>query len=165
MISRRLFIDTALYHDGPDLCNQSNNTLLLVHKSVEYHWHLGYNLSSMNETNAKKRRIATWCLYILKCLDNTLYTGITTDLTRRVCEHNEGRASRYTRTRLPVTLIYQEPCSSHSSALRKEFSIKQLSRNEKEEYIRRSGMLDSRSSKRFGKHRAQGKQVGRKAHG
>jgi putative endonuclease len=77
-----------------------------------------------------------WHLYILKCSDGTLYTGITNDLLRREAEHNRGTASRYTRSRRPVEVIYQEPCRGRSGALRKEYAIKQFSRKEKEAYIK-----------------------------
>jgi putative endonuclease len=92
-----------------------------------------------------KNQPGRWHLYILKCRDNTLYTGITNDLLRRVAQHGGGTASRYTRSRLPVRLVYQERCLNKSTALKKEFRIKSLSRKEKEEYIRRkSKTLDSR---------------------
>jgi putative endonuclease len=92
-----------------------------------------------------KSRPGRWHLYILKCRDNTLYTGITNDLLRRVAQHGSGTASRYTRSRLPVRLVYQERCLNKSTALKKECRIKSLSRREKEEYIeRKSKMLDSR---------------------
>jgi predicted GIY-YIG superfamily endonuclease len=76
-----------------------------------------------------------WVLYIVKCGDGTLYTGITNDLARRVRQHNDGSASRYTRSRLPVKLVYQESCRGRSQALKKEFAVKALSRKEKEEYM------------------------------
>ncbi len=90
---------------------------------------------------AKKRRkkAAAWLLYVLKCSDNSLYTGITTDVSRRVRQHNEGTASRYTRSRLPAKLVHQERCRGRSSALKKEYAMKRLSRKEKEEYIRDNG--------------------------
>jgi len=84
--------------------------------------------------NKKKARVK-WSLYILKCGDGTLYTGITTDLDRRTEQHNNGTASRYTRSRLPVKVIHQEPCRGKSNALKKEYAMKQLSRAEKEAYI------------------------------
>jgi predicted GIY-YIG superfamily endonuclease len=87
----------------------------------------------MKQLLAKKKK--GWLLYILKCKDGTLYTGITNDLSRRVQQHNEGTASRYTRGRKPVKVIYQEQCRSRSSALKKEYRIKSLSRQEKEAYI------------------------------
>jgi len=76
---------------------------------------------------------------MLACRDNTLYTGITNDLERRVQQHNDGIASRYTRSRLPVRLLYQEPCRGRSQALKKEYAMKQLPRKKKEEYIRDHG--------------------------
>ncbi len=90
-------------------------------------------------SSQKKRGAASgrWCLYILKCGDGTLYTGITNDLARRVKQHNDGSASRYTRSRLPVKLVYQESCRGRSQALKKEFAVKSLSRKEKEEYIKK----------------------------
>jgi len=88
-------------------------------------------------TPAKKRSKKTvgWSLYVLKCSDNTLYTGITNDLSRRLTQHNNGTASRYTRSRLPVKILFQERCRGRSQALRKEYAIKQFSRKEKEAYI------------------------------
>ncbi len=85
----------------------------------------------------KKKKTVSWLLYILKCRDNTLYTGITIDVSRRVQQHNSGTASHYTRSRLPVKLIFSERCRGRSKALKKEYAIKQLSRKEKEEYVRR----------------------------
>ncbi len=88
-------------------------------------------------TYKKRPRLSErWLLYILACRDKTLYTGITNNLSRRLELHNNGIASRYTRSRRPVTLIYQERCRNKSSALKKEYRIKSLSRKEKEEYIR-----------------------------
>ncbi|MEN8670727.1 MAG: GIY-YIG nuclease family protein [Ketobacter sp.] len=69
---------------------------------------------------------------MLQCSDRTLYTGITTDLQRRLREHNEAKAgARYTRVRRPVTLVYSEPAGSRSEAARREAQIKKLSRCEK----------------------------------
>ena len=73
---------------------------------------------------------AYW-VYILKCSDGSLYTGCTSDLTRRLADHTSGRASKYTRSRLPVTLSYAEPAADRGSALRREVQIKTLSRNGK----------------------------------
>jgi len=84
----------------------------------------------------KKKPSRKWLLYILKCRDGTFYTGITCDLERRLEQHGCGRASRYTRSRLPVSLIHAEGCRSKSSALKKEFAMKSLSRMDKEEYIK-----------------------------
>lgn len=74
----------------------------------------------------------TWFVYILRCADDTLYTGITTDVVRRVEEHNHGRkAAQYTRSRRPVVLVYSEPAQNRSEALQREYEIKQLNREDK----------------------------------
>jgi len=73
-----------------------------------------------------------WKVYILNCADNTLYTGITTDVKRRVNEHNNNnKGARYTRARRPVTLVYEEHYESRADASRREYHIKQLNRIEK----------------------------------
>jgi predicted GIY-YIG superfamily endonuclease len=91
----------------------------------------------MDIAKKKKNAGSLWYLYVLQCGDNTLYAGITNDLERRIKQHNNGTASRYTRSRLPVVLAYQERCRGRSSALKKEYAMKQLSRKEKEKYIKR----------------------------
>lgn len=93
----------------------------------------------MKAQKKKKDPAHPWFLYIVKCCDGTLYTGITNDLARRVRQHNEGSASRYTRSRLPVTLVFQEPCCGRSRALKKEYAVKRMARNEKEHYIKIHG--------------------------
>ena len=72
-----------------------------------------------------------WVVYILRCKDGTLYTGITDDLQRRFKMHAEGKGAKYTRGRGPLTLVYQELCDSHGDALRREIQIKRLTRAEK----------------------------------
>jgi predicted GIY-YIG superfamily endonuclease len=71
----------------------------------------------------------------VQCGDGSLYTGITNDLQRRLRQHNNGTASRYTRSRLPVRLVYQERCRDKPGALKKERRVKSLSRKAKEAYI------------------------------
>lgn len=73
--------------------------------------------------------------YILRCSDGTLYTGWTNDLEKRLAAHNEGRASKYTRTRLPVELVYREAFATKQEAMSREWHIKQMSREEKEKLI------------------------------
>lgn len=75
-----------------------------------------------------------WYVYILKCADNSLYTGITIDVERRVDEHNhdDKLAAKYTRVRRPVKLVYQESLASRSLAASREAKIKKLKRIEKE---------------------------------
>ena len=80
-----------------------------------------------------------YTLYILKCTDGTLYTGITVDLKRRIEEHNTSKlGSKYTRTRRPVKLVYSKKCRSRSSASKQEAHIKGLSRKEKLEWIKKN---------------------------
>ncbi|RCW49936.1 MULTISPECIES: GIY-YIG nuclease family protein [unclassified Halanaerobium] len=74
-------------------------------------------------------------VYIVECRDGTFYTGYTTDVERRLEEHNSGEGAKYTRGRYPVELRYKESFGSRSSAQKKEYKIKQLSRREKEELI------------------------------
>ena len=73
----------------------------------------------------------TWKLYILRCRDGSLYTGITTDLEKRIAAHNSGKGAKYTRGRGPLELVYSEDCAEHSAALRREMEIKSLTREEK----------------------------------
>ena len=80
-----------------------------------------------------------WFVYILRCVDGSLYTGITNDLNRRCEQHNAGTASRYTRSRLPVVLVYQEEPTTKGKALKRELVIKSLSRKAKESLIRTAG--------------------------
>jgi len=81
---------------------------------------------------------ASWSLYILGCSDGSFYTGVTNDIDRRLRAHQEGKASRYTRTRRPVALVYQEECGTRSKSLSRECAVKSLSRRRKEELIGRT---------------------------
>ena len=77
-------------------------------------------------------------LYILRCADTTLYTGITTDLERRIIEHNESEKwAKYTKMRRPVELIYSEEYDSRSEASKREYEIKQMTRIEKELLVKK----------------------------
>lgn len=73
----------------------------------------------------------TWKLYILRCADGSLYTGITTDVDKRLDAHNSGKGAKYTRSRKPVELAYSEVCADHSNALKRELEIKAMSREQK----------------------------------
>ncbi|MFU7515867.1 GIY-YIG nuclease family protein [Clostridium sp. HCS.1] len=70
-------------------------------------------------------------VYILKCSDNTLYTGWTTSLEKRLKTHNSGKGAKYTRVRLPVEIVYFEKFEDKKEAMKREYAIKQLSRQEK----------------------------------
>lgn len=76
-------------------------------------------------------------VYILKCSDNTLYTGYTNDLTNRLKAHNNGNGAKYTRGRLPVELVYFEQYETKSEAMKREYFIKQLTREEKMNLIKK----------------------------
>ena len=73
--------------------------------------------------------------YILKCSDDTFYTGWTNDLEKRVACHNSGKGARYTKTRLPVSLIYYETFETKQEAMKREYAIKQMTRKQKEKLI------------------------------
>lgn len=75
-----------------------------------------------------------WYVYLVRCADDTFYAGITTDLARRVAEHNgDGRlGARYTRSRRPVALVYAEPADNRAAAARREATIKRLRRTDKQ---------------------------------
>ena len=78
-----------------------------------------------------------WHVYILKCADNSLYTGITSNLTRRLKEHLNGRGGRYTKVFGAKRMVYKEACLDRSTALKREFQIKSWPKNRKLELIRR----------------------------
>ena len=78
----------------------------------------------------------SYFVYILKCSDDTLYTGITTDVKRRVKEHNNSdKGAKYTKLRRPVEVVYSEESEDRSSASKREYAIKKLKRKEKMELI------------------------------
>jgi putative endonuclease len=82
-----------------------------------------------------RRPSSRWLVYLLRCSDGSLYTGITNDLPKRLKAHAAGRASKYTRSRLPVRLAYSEPLESKSAALKREAAIKRLRRAEKDKLV------------------------------
>ncbi len=77
-----------------------------------------------------------WIVYILRCADASLYTGITKDVKRRCRQHNDGTASRYTRSRRPTKLVWREAHSGRSSALKREAAIKAMTRRDKLALVR-----------------------------
>ncbi|NNJ90119.1 MAG: GIY-YIG nuclease family protein [Gammaproteobacteria bacterium] len=77
-----------------------------------------------------------WFVYMLECADGSLYTGVSNDLAKRVEKHNAGKGAKYTRSRLPVKLVYSETAPDKGEALKKEIKMKQLSRAEKLVLIR-----------------------------
>ncbi len=88
-----------------------------------------------------------YTVYLVRCADDTLYTGYTTDIERRLRAHNEGKGAKYTKPRRPVELVYQESCDTLSAALKREYQIKQLSRSAKDALIRSHGFQPLNSSR------------------
>ncbi len=80
-----------------------------------------------------------WFVYVARCGDGSLYTGVTTNPSRRERVHNAGRGGAYTRSRLPVRLVHLEPVVDRGTALRREREIKRLSRGEKEAMVTAGG--------------------------
>ena len=76
-----------------------------------------------------------WQLYLLRCGDGTLYTGIALDAQKRLLVHQKGKGAKYTRGRGPLKLVYTETCANHSEALKRELEVKALPREEKEALI------------------------------
>ena len=92
---------------------------------------------SRKEKALPKRRLKkNWSVYILRCSDGTLYTGVTNDVKRRLKMHNAGTAAKYTRTRNPVNLVYRKGRLTRAQALSREYAIKALSKQEKENLVK-----------------------------
>ena len=81
-----------------------------------------------------------WTIYILRCSDTTLYTGITTDIQRRLQEHLSGKGAKYTQYRTPLKLVYTETAFSRSQASKREITIKALSRQKKQLLIQQHSL-------------------------
>ena len=94
-----------------------------------------------NEASSTPAPFEPWCLYVLECADGSYYTGIAKDLEKRFAAHNTGKGARYTRTRLPVRLVYQESCLNRSAALIRECAFKALPRAKKTQIILERGSL------------------------
>ena len=77
-----------------------------------------------------------WHVYILRCSDNSLYTGLTNDLDARLAAHNAGKGAKYTATRRPVSMVYHEPAESKNAALKREIQIKRWPKAKKEAFIK-----------------------------
>jgi len=81
------------------------------------------------------KKSSPWFAYIIRCADDTLYTGVSNDLDKRLEQHNLGNGAKYTRGRLPVSLVYSEKCADRSTALKRECEIKKLTRSQKADLI------------------------------
>ena len=87
----------------------------------------------------KEKDPRPWFVYLVRCSDGSLYTGITNDIERRLKCHNAGKGSRYTCLRRPVILVYQEECGTRAQALIREFKIKTLPKAKKESFVLTTG--------------------------
>jgi putative endonuclease len=74
----------------------------------------------------------SWVCYLLRCADDTFYCGITNNLEKRLAAHNAGEGAKYTRGRLPVSMVYSESCADKSAALKRELQIKRMPRSAKQ---------------------------------
>jgi putative endonuclease len=86
-----------------------------------------------------------WFVYMVRCSDRSLYTGVTTDAKRRVAEHNDGRGARYTRSRGPVELVYLERARNRGAALTREHEIKRMNTEGKRALVAKSNFLKPRT--------------------
>ena len=91
----------------------------------------------------------TWYVYILRCRDNSLYTGYTNDLDSRIETHNAGKGAKYTASRRPVTIVYHEPAKSKGAALKRENQIKHWTKAKKECFINNDSQRARTLSKRY----------------
>lgn len=120
-----------------DLSGAYLKGLLLIKRLADKTCHSRHSTfeESMKE-NTPLPLNSSWFVYLLRCADNSLYTGITTDLDRRLNEHNgSNKGARYTRSRRPVKLVYSETLINRASASQREYAIKKLSRHAKEQLI------------------------------
>ncbi|MBU9713704.1 GIY-YIG nuclease family protein [Evansella tamaricis] len=86
-------------------------------------------------------------VYIIRCKDSTYYTGYTTDVEKRVKMHQSGKGAKYTRGRGPIKLVYEEAFATKEEAMRREYQIKQLARDEKEKMINQGGDVNVHTTK------------------
>lgn len=88
------------------------------------------------KSEMKRRKHTFWSMYVVRCSDNSLYCGITTDVKRRVNEHNTSfRGAKYTRSRRPVSLVYSRRCLSKSEAILNENAFKKMKKADKEQFV------------------------------
>jgi len=100
-----------------------------------------------------KREKAEWSLYIAECADGTYYTGIAKDVEKRMEVHNSGKGSKYTATHGPVKLIFQEPQGDYSTALRREYQVKTLSKERKIKFVAGEKLLKPAKKAKMTFHR------------
>ena len=79
--------------------------------------------------------MAMWHIYLIRCADNSLYTGITTDVDRRFRQHSAGKGAKYLKNRQPITLVFQQPIGDRSLASKVEYAVKRLTKKQKEKIV------------------------------
>ncbi len=89
-------------------------------------------------TDVSTNTAKPWYFYLARCGDGSLYSGICVDLEARFAKHNSGKGAKYTRSRLPVTMVYSEELESHSAALKREAEVKRWSKDRKEQLAARA---------------------------
>lgn len=91
-----------------------------------------------SKTEPSETQISQWSVYVLRCADNSLYTGVALDVNKRLDEHNgiTKNGAKYTHARRPVKLVYQEPANSRSDACKREYVIRNLKKSQKEKLIK-----------------------------
>jgi predicted GIY-YIG superfamily endonuclease len=153
VISIKEFIQSYfLFGDEGNILDVGYNTIGVTFGLVlSSRWFFGENSKKIVTIwSLAKFQNHMWHLYIVKCKDNTFYTGITTDLTRRLKEHNSRKKSRYTNPRTPVKLAYKETYLTRSQALKREAQIKTWSRPKKLALVYRDFKKPRESSKSRG---------------
>jgi putative endonuclease len=110
----------------------------------------------------KRRSKAEWSLYIAECADGSYYTGIAKDVEKRIETHNTGKGAKYTATRGPVTLVFQEPQGDYSTALRREYQVKSLSKERKIRFAAGEKLAKPRRKAKMTFQRAKKKKIHRK---
>jgi len=94
------------------------------------------NIQHKSTMTKSEKPSSEYYVYILKCFDGTLYTGITNNVKKRIAFHESKKGSKYVRSRLPIKLLYKENCKTKSEALKREIAIKKLSRKDKLEILK-----------------------------
>lgn len=125
----REFAEILWWEQGWLFCPESLGTTTLTQISAARHRQNHYRFS-MAEPDQKQ-----WFFYLARCSDDSLYSGIAVDPVKRMEIHNAGKGARYTRSRLPVSMVYSEPLPDQSSALKREAAVRKWSRKKKEALI------------------------------
>ncbi len=119
-----------------DLCKSERFSLASYERDPIFPLFRSGKMALASEAQQGHKNPMPWFLYILKCRDESLYTGITTDIPRRIKEHNAKKGAFYTKNKTPVELVYQEAMANQSEARKREAAIKSLTKKQKLELIK-----------------------------